>query len=140
MKTRRWIFFILMLAIAGITPTTLHAQAVAVSGPQFRLIALAKPSSLQPGEVACGYFLWTKDFTPDQRVSFNYVDQKGSVTGDVPALRNVTIVINPANDIPVAVMVGTDDREQTIWQLSMSRGTYDANGKCLIGVTIKNMQ
>lgn len=72
--------FALVLAIlAGTLQMILaHGQATpnVVLQSRFKLTPFPTPASLMPGELACPFFLWTKDFTPEQRISFNYVDSR----------------------------------------------------------------
>ena len=97
MKPRLLFAFALVLAIhAGTLPVILaHGQATpkVVLQMQFPLTPFPKPASLMPGELACPFFLWTKDFTPEQRISFNYVDKAGITASNTPVLANVTIII-----------------------------------------------
>jgi hypothetical protein len=135
MRSRSSFAIALMLAFFGsILPSTLINAQQVVTGPQFVLTKnLTRP---QRGELKCPYFLWTKDGTPDQRISFNYTDDKGADQNDVPKVTNAAIVIDPARSVPIATMVGTDDYNHTLWQFSMSQETYVANKECLLGIPL----
>jgi hypothetical protein len=117
-----------------------HGQATpkVVLQKQFTLTPLPIPASLMRGELACPFFLWTKDFTPEQRISFNYVDKAGMTMSNTPVLANVTIIIDSKDSVPVATTdspLGSDDK---VWEINMSKDTYDANAKCLKGISVKN--
>ena len=58
---------------------------------QFSLKPLPKPRFAHAGELACPFFLWTKAFTSEQRISFNYVDKAGMTMSNTPVLAEVTI-------------------------------------------------
>jgi len=142
MKPRLSFAFAVVLAIlaSALPMIRAHAQATpkVVLQMQFTLAPLPKPASLMPGERACPFFLWTKDFTPVQRINFNYVDKAGVAVSNTPILTNVTIIIDSKNGIPVATTdspLGSNDKE---WEIDMSQGTYDANAKCLEGISVKN--
>lgn len=144
MKPRLSFAFALALAIlAGAFPMVFaHGQATpnVVLEQQFTLAQLPKPASLMPGERSCPYFLWTKDFTPEQRISFNYVDKAGMTMSSAPVLSNVTILIDATDSLPVATTdspVGSDDK---VWRIGMSQITYNANARCLEGIPTKSAQ
>ena len=69
---------------------------------QFTLAPFPKPASLMSGERSCPFFLWTKAFTSEQRIGFNFVDKAGTTTSDTPPLGDVTIIIDPKDGTPVA--------------------------------------
>ena len=106
MKPRLSFAFALILTIlAGALPMILaHGQdaPTVVLLEQFKLTPFPKPASLMPGERSCPFFLWTKDFTPEQRIGFNYVDKAGMTTSNTPVLANVTIIIDSKDSVPVA--------------------------------------
>ena len=133
--------FALVLAIlAGTLPIILaHGQAPprVVLQMQFTVTPLPKPGSLMAGERACPFFFWTKDFTPEQRISFNYVDKAGMTTSNTPPLANVTIVIDSKDSAPVATTNSPLDSVDKVWEIDMSQDTYDANAKCLGGISVK---
>jgi hypothetical protein len=91
-----------------------------------------------PGELACPFFLWTKDFTPEQRISFNYVDKAGKTTSNIPVLANVAIIIDSKDSIPVATTDSSLGSVDKVWEINMSQDTYNANAKCLGGISVKN--
>ena len=138
MRPRLSFTFALVLAIlAGALPMILaHGQATpeVVLQMQFSLKPLPKPRSLMPGELACPFFLWTKDFTPEQRISFNYVDKAGKTMSNTPVLTKVTIIIDSKNSVPVATTTSNDE----VWEINMSQDTYNANAKCLERISVKN--
>jgi hypothetical protein len=142
MKPRLSFAFALVFTIlAGMLPTILaHGQALpkVVLQMHFKLTPFPKPALLMPGERSCPFFLWTKDFTPEQRISFNYVDKSGTTTSNTPALASVTIVIDSKDSVPVATTDSPLDSAEKVWQISMSQGTHDANAHCLEGVPVKN--
>ncbi len=123
----------LLVLIGGIVPASTAAQTVL--GPEYRLSRSAV-TSLQRDERQCDYFLWTKLGGDAQRISFSYETTDGKSDGDTPRIENVTIAINPGRDIPTARIIGVADKQQSIWQLQMSSGTYDANRKCLANIPI----
>jgi hypothetical protein len=123
----------LLVLIGGIVPASTAAQTVL--GPEYTLTKSAV-TSLQRDERQCDYFLWTKLGGDAQRVSFSYIGPNGKSEGDTPRIENVTVVINPAKDVPTATITGTDDSRRTLWQLEMSRGVYDANQRCLSNLSI----
>lgn len=142
MKPRLSFAFTLVLAIlAGTLPIILaHAQATprVVLQMQFALTPFPKPVSLMSGERSCPFFLWTKDFTSEQRISFNYADKAGMATSNTPVLANVTIVIDSKDSVPVATTVSPMGSNDKVWEINMSQDTYNANAKCLEGISVKN--
>ena len=117
-----------------------QAEPQVVLREQFKLTPFQKPASLMPGERSCPFFFWTKDFTPEQRIGFNYVDKAGMTTSNTPVLTNVTILIDSKDSIPVATTespVGSGDK---VWQINMSQDTYNANAECLKGISVKHAQ
>jgi hypothetical protein len=142
MKPRLSFAFALVLAIlTGTLPIILaHGQATprVVLQMQFKLAPFPKPASLMPGERSCPFFFWTKDFTSEQRISFNYADKAGMATSNTPVLANVTIVFDSKDSVPVATTdspIGLNDK---VWEIDMSQDTYNANAKCLEGISVKN--
>ena len=105
---------------------------------QFNLTPFPKPSSLMSGERSCPYFLWTKAFTSEQRIGFNYVDKAGTATSGAPPLANVTIIIDPKDSTPVATTDSPLESNEKVWQISMSQDTYNANANCLGGISVKS--
>ena len=144
MKPRLLFAFALVLAIhAGTLPVILaHGQATpkVVLQMQFTLTPLPKPASLMPGERSCPFFLWTKDFTPEQRISFNYVDKAGMTTSNTPVVANITIIIDSKDSVPVVTTVSPQGSNDKVWQISMSQDTHDANAQCLEGIAVKTAQ
>jgi hypothetical protein len=141
MKPQLSFAFALVLAIlAGTIPITVaYGQAApkVVLQVQFTLTPVPKPASLMPGERACPFFFWTKDFTPEQRVSFNYADKTGMTISNTPALANVTILIDSKDSVPVATTVSPLGSNEKVWEINLSQDTYDANAKCLEGIPVK---
>jgi hypothetical protein len=142
MKLQLSFAFALVLAIlAGTLPMILgHGQAApkVVLQSQFKLIPFPKPASLMPGERSCPFFLWTKDFTSEQRIGFNYVDKAGMAMSNTPVVTNVTIILDSKDSVPVATTdspLGSNDK---VWKINMSQDTYNANAKCLEGISVKN--
>jgi len=123
----------LLLLVGGLVPASTAAQTVL--GPEYTLTKSAL-ASVQKDEHKCEYFLWTKLGGDAQRVGFNYQTPDGKSDGDTPRIENVTIVVNPAKDVPTARISGMDDSRRTLWQLEMSQGAYDANKMCLRGITV----
>jgi hypothetical protein len=144
MKPRLSFAFALILTIlAGALPMILaHGQATpkVVLLEQFKLTPFPKPASLMPGELACPFFLWTKDFTPEQRISFNYVDKAGMTTSNTPVVANITIIIDSKDSVPVVTTVSPQGSNDKVWQISMSQDTHDANAQCLEGIAVKTAQ
>lgn len=144
MKPRLSFASVLILTIlAGALPMILiHGQAApkVVLFEQFKLIPFQKPASLMPGERSCPYFLWTKDFTPEQRISFNYVDKDGKTTSNTPEVTNITIVLDSKDNVPVATTVSPEGSNDKVWQISMSQDTHAANARCLEGIAVKTAQ
>jgi hypothetical protein len=142
MKPRLSFAFALVLAIlAGTLPIILaHGQAApkVVLQMQFTLTTFPKPASLMPGERPCPFFLWTKDFTSEQRISFNYADKAGMATSNTPVLANVMIVIDSKDSVPVATTDSPMGLNDKVWEIDMSQDTYNANAKCLEGISVKN--
>jgi len=142
MKPRLSFAFALVLAIlAGALPMNLaHGQATpkVVLQSQFKLAPFPKPASLMSGEVACPFFFWTKDFTPEQRIGFIYVDKAGATTSNAPILANVTIIIDSKNNVPVATTDSPLSSDDKAWEINMSQDTYNANAKCLEGISVRN--
>lgn len=142
MKPRLLFAFALVLAIlAGTLPMILvHGQATpkVVLQMQFTLAPFPKPASLMPGERSCPFFLWTKDFTPEQRISFNYVDKAGMTTSNTPVLANVTIIIDSKDSVPVATTNSPMSSNDKVWNFIMSQDTYNTNAECLKGISVKN--
>jgi hypothetical protein len=123
----------LLVLMGGIVPASTTAQTVL--GPEYRL-SRSVVSSVQRDERQCDYFLWTKLGGDAQRISFSYETADGQSDGDTPRIENVTIVINPGRDIPTARITGVAGKQQSMWQLQMSAGTYGANRKCLANIPI----
>ena len=144
MKTQLSFSFALVLVVlAGSLPVNLaHGQDApnVVLLQQFTLTPFPKPASLMSGERPCPFFLWTKAFTPEQRISFNYVDKAGMTTSNTPVLADVTIIIDPKNSTPVATTDSPLDLNEKVWQISMSQDTYNANAHCLGGIPVKSAQ
>jgi hypothetical protein len=142
MKPRLSFAFALVLAIlAGTLPVILaHGQATpkVVLQEQFTLTPYPKPASLMRGERSCPFFLWTKDFTPEQRIGFNYVDKAGMTMSNTPVLANVTIIIDSKDSAPVATTVSPLGSNDKVWEINMSQDTYNANAQCLEGIAVKN--
>ena len=142
MKTSLPFAFALVLVVVLGSPLTIpaHGQDApnVVLVQQFTLAPFPKPASLMSGERSCSYFLWTKAFTSQQRIGFNYVDKAGTTTSDTPPLANVTIIIDPKDNTPVATTDSPLDLNEKIWQISMSQETYNANANCLGGIPIKS--
>lgn len=142
MKPRLSFAFALILAsLTGTLATILaHGQDVpkVVLQEQFTLTPFPKPASLMPGERSCPYIFWTKDFTHEQRISFNYLDKSGMTTSNTPILANVTIIIDSKNSVPVATTVSAMGSNEKVWKLSMSEETYHANAECLKGIPVVN--
>jgi hypothetical protein len=136
-------FALVITTLAGALPTIFargQAEPQVVLEQQFKLTPFQKPASLMPGERSCPFFFWTKDFTPEQRIGFNYVDKAGMTTSNTPVLTNVTILIDSKDSIPVATTespVGSGDK---VWQINMSQDTYNANAECLKGISVKHAQ
>ena len=134
-------FALVPTILAGALPVILsHGQAApkVVLLEQFNLTPFPKPASLMPGERSCPFFLWTKDFTPEQRISFNYVDKAGMTTSNTPVVANVTIIIDSKDSIPVATTDSSLGSVDKVWEINMSQDTYNANAKCLGGISVKN--
>lgn len=142
MKPRLLFAFALVLAIlAGTLPIILaHGQAPpkVVLQEQFTLTLFPKPVSLMSGELACPFFFWTKAFTSEQRISFNYVDKAGMTISNTPVLANVTIIIDSKDSVPVATTDSPQRSNDKVWEINMSQDTYKANAKCLEGISVKN--
>ncbi len=142
MKTQLSLVVSLVLMIlAGSLPLTLaHGQDApnVVLLQQFTLTPYPKPASLMSGERPCPFFLWTKAFTPEQRISFNYVDKAGMTTSNTPVLADVRIIIDPKDSAPVATTDSSMDSNEKVWQISMSQETYNANANCLQGIAIQS--
>ena len=106
MKTQlSFVFALVLVIVAGSLPITLaHGQDApkVVLLQQFTLTPFPRPASLMSGERTCPFFLWTKDFTPEQRISFNYAEKGGVTTSNTPVLADVRIIIDPKDSIPVA--------------------------------------
>jgi hypothetical protein len=141
MKLRLSFAFALVLAtLGGTLPVILaHGQATpnVVLQQQFTLTPFLKPASLMPGERSCPFFLWTKDFTPEQRISFNYVDKTKMTTSNTPVIANVTIIIDSKDTVPVATTVSPLGSGDKVWEIDMSQDTYNANAQCLSGIAVK---
>ena len=144
MQTRLSCAVVLVLAFVAGTLLIIPAQGQSlpkvVLQSQFKLALFPKPVSLVPGERSCPFFLWTKDFTPEQRISFNYVDKAGMTTSNTPVVANVTIIIDSKDRVPVATTVSPPGSDDKVWQISMSHDTYNANAECLKGIPVKNAQ
>lgn len=123
----------LFLFVGGLAPKA--AAQVTVLGPEYTLTKVVAPP-LQRDEKHCDYFLWTKLGGEAQRVSFSYVLPNKKTDSGTPRIENVTVVINPAKEVPTARMVGTDDSNRTLWQVEMAKDVYDANQQCLHGITV----
>lgn len=124
---------ILLFLVGSLVPASVGAQTVV--GPEYTLTKSAV-SSLQRDERRCDYFLWTKLGGTVQRVSFSYTRPDGKTDSDAPRIENVNIVINQAAKVPTARILGEDDYRRTLWQLEMARDDYEANQRCLSGITI----
>jgi len=127
--------FVIACGIIASTTVT-EAQTVVLAPQKFTLVPYDKPFRMESGEKVCTYFFWTKNFSSDQHVAFNWIEN-GATTGDVPALGNVTIVFDPANNLPVAWMVGFGDYHQKIWELHMSENAHRVYQDCLGGIAVK---
>jgi hypothetical protein len=142
MKSRLSFAFALILTIlAGALPMILvHGQTVptVVFQEQFTLTPFPKPASLMPGERSCPFFFWTKGFTPEQRIAFNYVDKAGMTTSNTPVVTNATIIIDPKDRVPVATTDSPSGSNDKDWKLMMSQDTYNANAQCLRGIAVTN--
>ncbi|MGO9435703.1 MAG: hypothetical protein ACLPH3_13275 [Terracidiphilus sp.] len=142
MKPRLSFAFALVLAIlAGTLPIILaHGQATpkVVLQMQFTLTPFQKPASLMPGERSCPFFFWTKDFTPEQRIGFSYVEKAGMTMSNTPVLANVTIIIDSRDSVPVATTESPLGSNNKVWEINMSQDTYNANAKCLDGISVRN--
>ncbi len=133
-------FALVLTILSGALPTVpAHGQAIpnVVLQEQFTLTPFPKPASLMPGERSCPFFFWTKDFTPEQRIGFNYVDKAGMTTSNAPVLANVTIVIDSKDNVPVATMDSSMSSNENLWKVAMSQDTYNANAECLKGILVK---
>lgn len=136
-------FALILTALAGALPMILaHGQATptVVLHEQFTLAPFPKPASLMSGERSCPFIFWTKDFTPEQRIAFNYVDKAGMTTSDTPVLANVTIIIDSRDSVPVATTDSPVSANEKVWKLTMSQDTYNANAECLKGIAVQNAQ
>jgi hypothetical protein len=144
MKPRLLFAFALILTVlAGALPMILaHGQAEpqVVLQERFTLTPFPKPASLMSGERSCPFIFWTKDFTPEQRIAFNYVDKAGMTTSNTPVLANVTIMIDSKASVPVATMESSMSSDEKVWTLTMSQDTYNANAECLKGISVKQGQ
>lgn len=144
MKPRLSFAFALILTILAGALAMISARGqttpTVVLQEQFTLAPFPKPASLMPGERACPYIFWTKDFTPEQRIAFNYVDKAGMTTSNTPVLANVTIIIDSKDSVPVATTVSSMNSDEKVWKLMMSQDTYHANAECLKGISVKNAQ
>jgi hypothetical protein len=142
MKPRLSFAFALVLAILAGTLPIIVAQGQAtprvVLQMQFALTPFSKPASLMPGERSCPFFFWTKAFTSEQRISFNYVDKAGMTMSNTPVLANVTIIIDSKDGVPVATTDSPMGSNDKVWEINMSQDTYNANAKCLEGILVKN--
>jgi hypothetical protein len=123
----------LLILVGGVVPAS--AAQPTVLGPEYTLTKVVAPP-LQRDEKRCDYFLWTKLGGDAQRVSFSYVLPNKKTDSGTPRIENVTLVINPAKEVPTARMVGTDDSNRTLWQVEMAKDVYDANQPCLKGIPV----
>jgi hypothetical protein len=89
------------------------------------------------GERSCPFFFWTKDFTSEQRISFNYVGKAGMTISSAPLLANVKITILPKDSVPVATTDSPMESNDRVWVINMSQETYNANAKCLEGISVQ---
>jgi hypothetical protein len=136
-------FVPVLTILAGALPMVLaNGQAIpkVVLQEQFTLTPFPKPASLMPGERSCPFFFWTKDFTPEQRIAFDYVDKAGMTTSNTPVLANVMIIIDSKERVPVATTDSPMNSDEKVWKFNMSQGTYNANAECLKGIPVKNAQ
>jgi hypothetical protein len=142
MQTRLSCAVVLVLAFVAGTLLIIPAQGQSlpkvVLQSQFKLALFPKPVSLVPGERSCPFFLWTKAFTSEQRISFNYVDKAGMTTSDIPTLADVTIIIDPQDSVPMATTESPLESNEKVWTINMSQDTYNANAKCLESISVKN--
>lgn len=127
------LFPALLFFVAGLVPAS--AAQPTVLGPEFTLTKVVAPP-LQRDEKHCDYFLWTKLGGEAQRISFSYVLPNKKTDSGTPRIENVTVVINPAKEVPTARMVGTDDSNRTLWQVEMAQDVYAANQQCLHGIPV----
>jgi hypothetical protein len=142
MKPRLLFAFALVLAIlVGALPIiSARGQDTpkVVLQQQFALTLFPKPASLMSGEVACPFFFWTNAFTSEQRISFIYVDKAGMTISNTPVLANITIIIDSKDSVPVVTTDSPLSSNEKVWQINMSQDTYNANAKCLRGISVKN--
>ncbi|MGD0346899.1 MAG: hypothetical protein ABSA85_09085 [Terracidiphilus sp.] len=125
-------FVPVLTILAGALPMVLaNGQAIpkVVLQEQFTLTPFPKPASLMPGERSCPFFFWTKDFTPEQRIAFDYVDKAGMTTSNTPVLANVMIIIDSKERVPVATTDSPMNSDEKVWKFNMSQGTYNANAQ-----------
>ena len=126
---------------AGTLPIILaHGQATPrwCSKCSSTLTPFQKPAPLMPGERSCPFFFWTKDFTPEQRIGFSYVEKAGMTMSNTPVLANVTIIIDSGDSVPVATTESPLGSNNKVWEINMSQDTYNANAKCLDGISVRN--
>ncbi|HET6169568.1 MAG TPA: hypothetical protein VFE01_05270 [Terracidiphilus sp.] len=144
MKTQLSFAFALVFAISSASLSIIPARGQdapkVVLLQQYPLAPFPKPASLMSGERSCPFFLWTKAFTSEQRLGFNYVDKAGTATSNTPPLADVTIVIDPKASTPVATTDSPLELNEKVWQISMSQDTYNANANCLGGIPVKSAQ
>jgi hypothetical protein len=133
-------FALVLMILAGTVPMILaHGQTAptVVLQEQFTLTPFLKPASLMSGERSCPFFFWTKDFTSEQRISFNYVGKAGMTISSAPLLANVKITILPKDSVPVATTDSPMESNDRVWVINMSQETYNANAKCLEGISVQ---
>jgi hypothetical protein len=56
---------------------------------------------------------------------------------NTPVLANVTIIIDSKDSVPIATTDSPLNSNEKLWEISMSQETYDANAKCMEGISVK---
>jgi predicted nuclease with RNAse H fold len=57
---------------------------------------------------------------------------------NTPVLANITIIIDSKDSVPVVTTDSPLSSNEKVWQINMSQDTYNANAKCLRGISVKN--
>lgn len=105
--------------------------------PEYKVIKSDAQKADPASDIACSYFMRSKDYTKDDRLVFSYTQQNGNETDDTPKLSYVTIVIDAAAVEPVAKQTGHDDAANAYWEIHVSQATYDEESHCLAGLKLK---
>lgn len=131
------VFFAIAIALLAF-PEYAGSQSKAISA-DYPITKSTAPDHPQSGEKKCGYFFYTTILgANDPRVSFTYTLPDGKTDDEMPNVNDLSIVIDPARDVPAIRLLGRNDRNREQFQLRMSAATYATESACLPGIAEKH--